>query len=580
MKQENKKVMLKKIFLSAIAFAFMLFPVIVSARENPTDWYIKDFDSQIIVNKDSSLSITETIIADTGKGIDKHGIFRILPTRLNIDGKKINTPVELASITDKSGQAYEYQTIRNSQDGTITWKIGSANKTVQGVNVYVINYKVQNAIRFGNENFDELYWNLSGNFWDLEIDKFHATVKFPQEVTNKNATVEYYTGFVGSKAKDLATYKWSSASVLEFDSTKTLLEKQGITASIIFPKNIFTPYAPGFWTIYGDYFYFLIPFAVLAILFLVWKKYGDDPSFNKTIIAEYEIPADLSPIEAGMLMKSGGFDNSFITAEIITFATKGLVNIKEIENKVLFFTSKNYKLVSIDNPEVEKTLNDAQHEIMGDIFRGGQTVKLSTLKNSFYKNIPSIKKAATKSLVDKGLIVPTGFNIGMFMRIFGPFLLFFAFPFSAVSFFLMISLAISAVLIFAFSFIMPKRTLVGAEMNWKINGFKLFMETVDKDRAAFYEKENIFEKCLPYAILFGMTKQWIKKMQEIYGAEYFASHVPLWYAGGMSSFDADSFASSLESLSSDIAANTSAPSGSSGGGMSGGGGGGGGGGGW
>lgn len=77
-----------------------------------------------------------------------------------------------------------------------------------------------------------------------------------------------------------------------------------------------------------------------------------------------------------------------------------------------------------------------------------------------------------------------------------------------------------------------------------------------------------------------MTKQWIKKMQDIYGADYLATHSALWYAGGMNSFNADDFASVIDGLSSDIAASASSPSGAGGSGGSGGGGGGGGGGGW
>ena len=127
---------------------------------------------------------------------------------------------------------------------------------------------------------------------------------------------------------------------------------------------------------------------------------------------------------------------------------------------------------------------------------------------------------------------------------------------------------------------MPKRTNRGAKLNVDAKGFKLFMETVDKDRAPFYEKENIFEKFLPYAIIFGITGIWIKRMREIYGEEYLATHAPVWYVSSAGTFDADNFSSSMESLSSAIAANTSAPSGSGGGGGAGGGGGGGGGGGW
>ncbi|PJA86583.1 MAG: hypothetical protein CO141_03960, partial [Candidatus Moranbacteria bacterium CG_4_9_14_3_um_filter_42_9] len=155
----------------------------VLARENVTDWYIQDFETEIKVNKDSTLDITEKITADCGNAVGKHGIFRILPEQIKItDGGTSKTPVELIGITDFSGQPLKYAETKNRDDATVTWKIGDPGKTVQGVNYYLVRYRVKNAIRFGNPQFDELYWNLSGNFWDLEIDQFHAKVIFPPEV--------------------------------------------------------------------------------------------------------------------------------------------------------------------------------------------------------------------------------------------------------------------------------------------------------------------------------------------------------------------------------------------------------------
>jgi uncharacterized membrane protein len=128
---------------------------------------------------------------------------------------------------------------------------------------------------------------------------------------------------------------------------------------------------------------------------------------------------------------------------------------------------------------------------------------------------------------------------------------------------------------------MPKRTLLGTETNWKIKGLRLYMETAEKARQQFYEKEHIFETLLPAAIVFGMTKEWVAKMKEIYGEEYFANYHPAWFvASDMGGFDTESFSAHLTSLSTSIASNTGTASGSGGSGSSGGGGGGGGGGGW
>ena len=92
-------------------------------------------------------------------------------------------PIQLISITDFNGKKLKYSTINDSINHTVTWKIGDPNKTVTGVNYYKITYKVKNAIRFGNPEFDELYWNLNGNFWDIITYNFVANINFPTEVT-------------------------------------------------------------------------------------------------------------------------------------------------------------------------------------------------------------------------------------------------------------------------------------------------------------------------------------------------------------------------------------------------------------
>jgi len=573
---------LKPLFIFLFAAGLILSAPAAMARENITDWYIKDFNSVIIVNKNSTLDITEKITADCGAGLNKHGIFRILPEKINLQNSTIKTPVELLSITDFNGRALKYAQSRNLFDGTVTLKIGDPKITVQGVNYYEIHYLVKNTIRFNNANFDELYWNLNGNFWDLETDNFQASLIFPAEVTETNATVDYYTGSLGAKGKDLAGYLWSAPNRLEFYSTGTLAARQGITASVIFPKNIFTPFKFGWIETNGQYIFLFLPLLVFLICFYVWRKYGKDPRVDKTVIAEYEASGRLRPLELGVLMTNGKLKNTFITAAIINLAVKGLITIKEIDQKILVFHSRDYEFTKNSNPAAEQALSPSEKIILEKIFSAGETVKLSALKNEFYKVLKEIGKAAIKFLEDQNLIASTGLKFQLPLIILGVILMcgsFFLMTF-IFSLYLALSVFLSGLIMLIFSFIMPKRTPAGAELNWQIKGFKLFMETVDKYRAEFYEKENIFEKFLPYAIVFGITGIWIKKMKEIYGADFYASHVPLWYAGSLASFDADSFSSAMTNMSTAIAANTSSPSGSGGAGGAGGGGGGGGGGGW
>jgi uncharacterized membrane protein len=88
---------------------------------------------------------------------------------------------------------------------------------------------------------------------------------------------------------------------------------------------------------------------------------------------------------------------------------------------------------------------------------------------------------------------------------------------------------------------------------------------------------KLYERVLPYAVVFGQEKEWTKQMGAYYDQ---AGAQPDWYSG-TSAFNAAVFVSSINSLGS-VAASTSSSSyssssgGSSGGGFSGGGGGGGG----
>ena len=570
-----------------IASLFIFFPLALSARENITDWYIKDFQSEIRVNKDSTLLITENITADCGNLPNKHGIFRVLPTVWKTTSGTVSQPVELVSITDFNGKALNYQTSNDSANNTITWKIGDANKTVTGVNYYRITYKVKNAIIFQNPEFDEWYWNITGNFWDIEMDKFSVKIIFPEEVDNKTSQVEYYTGTLNNKDKSLAKYQWTDKNILEFTSLGTMPARQGVTVSVTFPKNIFTPSQPtAIQNEKTSSYVFLIfalillfPIVAFAICFILWWKYGKDPKVDKTIIPEFGIPDNITPLQMGMVISNGSLKNEIISASLINMAVKGIIKIEETEEKVLFWNSKDLKITLIDRAKLEA--NDPTEKlILNKMLSGEDSVQLSSLKNSFASELQEIKKKAAEDVENNGWINKRGLT---YRTIF--FVISFALVFLGVWFIVFggIGLILSAPIFFVFAFFMPQRTPAGAELLWKIKGFKLYMETAEKYRQQFYEKENIFEKFLPYAMAFGMTKLWIQKMKEIYGEDYFKTYHPIWYvgsAGSFTSFDADSFTSQMNSISSSISSNVSSGSGAGGGGGSGGGGGGGGGGGW
>jgi hypothetical protein len=550
------------------------------------DWYIYELQAEYLINKDSSVTVTEWITADCGECYNRHGIYRVLPYTINTtDQGTIKTPVELISITDFDDKPHMYETISDRFNKTVSWKIGDPNKTVQGLNYYKIKYNVKNAVRTENPEFDEFFWNIHGQYWELETVYFTGWISFPEEVKQKDVEIEVYTGSYGDKGGELVDYFWDNEGYLVFTNeiTENFQPGEGVTVSTTFPKGIVTAYEPTFWEKFWPLFWpvlsLLIPIVAFVISFKVWKKYGDDPDFDKTVIAQYEPPKDLDPITAGMVEKEGSFSNHLVSAGIVDLAVKGFIKIEEIQKGKLI-KSKDFKLIKLkDN---DGSLTKPMEKLLVLLFDSKEEITISSLKNKFHKDVTVISELSKSELIDKGYFGEKGFSLKPGFIAVGIVLAFASFQVFPWMFTVATGMLAAGVIFFGFGWFMHKKTVKGAEVQWNLKGFKLYMDTAEKHRQQFYEKENIFEKFLPYAMVFGMTKQWVKKMQEIYGEEFFRTYHPAWYMGaGLASFDANSFSSSISKLSSSMAASSAKPSsGSGGGGFSGGGGGGGGGGGW
>ncbi len=145
-----------------------------------------------------------------------------------------------------------------------------------------------------------------------------------------------------------------------------------------------------------------------------------------------------------------------------------------------------------------------------------------------------------------------------------------------------------------------KRTEKGLTAARYLEGLKLYVKMAESERIKFLQSVDgadvshqgivkLYEKLLPYAIIFGLEKSWIKEMGKYY--EFDDVTTPAWYIG-MGAFVASDFSDAISEMNSfagsSISHSTASDSSSSGsgfssggsGGFSGGGGGGGGGGTW
>ncbi|MEZ4199999.1 MAG: DUF2207 domain-containing protein [Candidatus Paceibacterota bacterium] len=132
----------------------------------------------------------------------------------------------------------------------------------------------------------------------------------------------------------------------------------------------------------------------------------------------------------------------------------------------------------------------------------------------------------------------------------------------------------------AVGFAYQRRTRKGHEAAMHLKGFRGFLSVTEKERLTFHnapqKNAEQFMEYLPYAVAFGVEKEWADVFKDIQIAS------PDWYEGNTTTFSAVALSRDIGAFSSSFTASTSSPSGSgsSGGGFSGGGAGGGGGGSW
>jgi predicted membrane protein DUF2207 len=142
---------------------------------------IHRYDVAIRIERDDSLSITETIDYDFGSA-PHHGIFRDVPTTLRYDGTNDRVyPLHVVSVTATGGAPAGY-TVDAIEGGKTEIKIGDPDRVVTGDHVYTIEYTVGAAMN-GFADHDELYWNAIGTDWSVPIERVNVDVAAPGAVS-------------------------------------------------------------------------------------------------------------------------------------------------------------------------------------------------------------------------------------------------------------------------------------------------------------------------------------------------------------------------------------------------------------
>ena len=543
---------------------------------------IERFDARIVVATDGTIDVTETIRAKfTGEW---NGIYRKVPLDYRTDaGFKWSVRLDLISATDDAGQELRTESKREGHFLQYKMWIPGAKDAVRTV---VLRYKVRNALRFFEEH-DELYWNVTGDEWDVALGDVSAVVVLPSGAGGVRATA--FNGVYGSTAREAVSE--IAGDSIRFSMPRKLEFREGLTAVVGWNKGLVPEPTTG--QKVGGFvaanWPLALPIPVLIAMAMLWSRRGRDPR-GLPVSVQYEPPAGLRPAEAGTLTDESA-DMRDITATVVDLAVRGHLKIEEKEESKLFGLVKDKEFVfhKTDPPPGGAALLSYESKVLHGIFKSNaRQVELSDLKNEFYKDLSGIKSEIMDRLVQHrfyakrpdsvrnrwmALGIVAGMVVGMGGAALGSKigLAPVAFAVAGVSI---------GIIMLVFGYHMPARTIAGARTLEKLLGFSEFLERVEKESYQVIKTPEMFERFLPYAMAFGVEEKWARAFKDLY------MEPPSWYAGSsIHSFNAARFSSSLSTMSERAGSvMSSSPRSSSGsgfsGGSSGGGGGGGGGGGF
>lgn len=524
---------MKKVALNIILILLLL---IISPTKNvlayAEAYQINNFESDIKINQNTSLTITEKIQVTFNQ--PRHGIFRIIPIIYTVKGKTLKTDLHLISVTDENNNPYIYSSSHYKQ--SIKIKIGDPERTITGNHTYLIKYKVKDVLQRYDDS-DELYWNALGHEWDTTIKKASVTVSSPYAEIEK---VNCFAGEFGSKEKS-CTEKFSKDKA-KFFSTKQLGWGKDFTIVIALKKNNSLKF-PGITektikTILNNWGYLPALFPLMVIIFF-WYKKGRDKRYltdnfyykpknektkdvslfeRKYLPMVYHPIKNLSPAAVGTIIDEK-VDIQDVVAEIIELAHLGFLKIERIKKKGFLKRKNDYSFTKLKK---KRKLKDYQKYLLTKLFEESTDDKmlLSDLKNKFYKHLDVFKKKLYQNLADEKIFDGNPEKVRMkWLSIFITLIIFSFMPlisFSAATSnsFPIILLASTIIPGIILSRSMPRRTAWGYSLFRQIKGLRWYLKK-GKWRHEINEKHLFIEEILPLAISLGVINKLAKDMKDL-----------------------------------------------------------------
>lgn len=538
--------------------------------------------------------VTETVEPRFPSFDQNRGIVRGIP----IDYRGSSTDPRDFSVTDANGAAVPFEI---EDDGNFRVVLVGDDSYLHGLQHFAISYTISDIVLQPDDAAaQEFYWDVMDFEHKQPVGAFSAQFVFEGDLADElNGNTTCYTGAAESTDRCTLAGSGTAADPLRIDPIR-LAPQQGVTVAVgLSPNAVVQPPSrlPNFAL---DGLPLILSGAGLAVggagAVSVARERARRRKFRGTAVAQYDVPQYLPPLIAGPIV--GGSLGDAAAAEIVHLAVSGVTRLEDGPPKK--GKSKPTPMVAVVDPSRAADPLDtlALHQLIPGAVPGA-TIKIPRKSTEFATSMTSLQASGAEAAVDRGYIERVATPLSRALGIVALVIAVLSGLFAVYSFSergngqaVIAGIISLAALVMAVKSLAKHRmhTRLGAETREYLEGVRLFIKVAEADRIKMLQSPDgaerrsvegvevihLYERLLPYAMLFNLEKEWGKVLQVRYEAT--PEYLPYWYPAMLTSGTGDmtnALAGYTSALSSAVSYTESSSSGSTGGGFAGGGGGGG-----
>jgi len=528
-------------------------------------WSFQDFDVDLTVNPDASITVRETHL------VNFVGDFTFFNRDLSGESGLYEEGRTYGKVRIKDIAVYELDGLPYPPQG---WRVESipggkrvhlelqASNEVKG---WVIEYRMTGCIVFAPE-YERIYWNAVPAERSVPVSSSTLRVYLPPGTDPESTRTSLYLDNLSPPA--------SSQSGREGDvlwwKVEGLPPYTTYTVDLALPRGTVSipwQYDRPFGTAAVAVSAFLV-LATLGTMLALWWKRGRDMGRRGPQVVRYQPPEDMPPAVAGMLVHERPRLED-IAATIVDLARRGYLTIFE-KTKRTSIRRKEYGFQRLEKDDAG--LLPYESEILQALFEKGDRVTEDDLENAFYTHVDSIlQKGIRRETLIRGLFAGDPRRIRTRYLAAGatiaapPAVMLILFPrWLDLGWFQLIlaSSVFCGAIVAGLGWVMPRRTPSGSQALAHLRGFREYLVTAEREELAAMTPEYL-ERNLPYAMVLGVAEEWARRVEGV------LSSPPSWFQGSDPVFTYSHFAASLQNMSDNLGRTMTSQPGSRGSGGSG-----------